>query len=99
VSTPLRRAVERRSTQILIYLRTLPSWLVFAGTVGLVLAGLFAPAPIGAAILAVIAILIGWVTYLAWPVVSPAGRIARVGTLALVLAAAVQRAVAGEPHV
>lgn len=95
MSTPLRRAVEQRSTRILIYLRTLPSWLVFAATLGLVLAGLFAPAAIGAAILVLIAALIGWVTYLAWPVVTPGGRLARVGTLALVLAAAIQRAVAG----
>jgi hypothetical protein len=95
VSTPLRRAVERRSTQILIYLRSLPNWLVFAATLGLVLTGLFGPATIGAAILVLLAGLIGWVTYLAWPVVNPGGRLARVATLALVLAAAVQRAVSG----
>jgi Family of unknown function (DUF6703) len=95
VSTPLRRAVERRSTAILVYLRSLPNWLVFAATLGLVLTGLFAPAPIGAATLILIAALIGWVTYLAWPVVTPGGRLARVGTLALVLAAAIQRAVSG----
>jgi hypothetical protein len=95
VSTPLRRAVERRSTAVLVYLRSLPNWLVFAATLGLVLAGLFGPAPIGAAILVLIAVLIGWVTYLAWPVVTAGGQLARLGTLALVLAAAVQRAVSG----
>ncbi|MEN3362272.1 MAG: hypothetical protein V7637_6254 [Mycobacteriales bacterium] len=95
MSTPLRRAVERRSTPILIYLRHLPSWLVFVATLGLVLAGLFGPAAIGAAILVVMAALIGWVTYLAWPVLTPGGRLGRLGAAALVVAAAVHRVVVG----
>jgi hypothetical protein len=95
VSTPLRRAVERRSIPILTYLRSLPHWLVFVGTLGLVLAGLFAPAPIGPAVLVLIAALIAWITYLAWPALTAYGRFGRLGTLVLVLAAAVQGAVAG----
>lgn len=95
MSTPLRRAVERRSIPILIYLRHLPSWLVFVATLGLVLAGLFGPAAIGAAILALMTALIGWVTYLAWPKLTPGGRLGRIGAAALVLAAAVNRVVVG----
>ncbi len=95
MSTPLRRAVERRSIPILIYLRHLPSWLVFVATLGLVLAGLFGPAAIGAAILTLMTALIGWVTYLAWPNLTPGGRLGRIGAAALVLAAAVNRVVVG----
>jgi hypothetical protein len=95
VSTPLRRAVERRSTPILIYLRQLPSWLVFVATLGLVMVGLFGPAAVGAAILVVMAALVGWVTYLAWPVLTPGGRLGRLGAAALVVAAAAYRAGGG----
>jgi hypothetical protein len=80
---------------ILTYLRSLPGWLVFTATLGLVLTGLFGPAPVGAAMLGLIGALIAWITYLAWPELTPGGRLARLGTLALVLAAAVQRVVSG----
>jgi hypothetical protein len=95
VSTPLRRAVERRSAPILVYLRSVPGSLLFVVMLGLVLGGLLAPAPVGASLLAVLAALIGWIAYLAWPVLSPGGRLARVATLLIVLAAAAQRAISG----
>lgn len=93
MSTPLRRAVERRSTPILVYLRSLPGWLIFVATLALVVVGLFGPAAAGAAVLLLIAALISWTTYLAWPAVNAGGRLGRLGALALVLAAAVERVV------
>ena len=95
MSTPLRRAVERRSILILTYLRLLPGWLVFVLTLGLVVAGLFGPPALGAGVLLVLAALIAWITYLAWPVLTPGGRLGRLGALALVAAAAVHRLVVG----
>jgi hypothetical protein len=95
MSTPLRRAAERRSIPILTYLRSLPGWLVFTITLGLVLTGLFGPAPVGVAVLILISALIAWITYLAWPALTPGGRLGRLGALALVLAAAAQRVVSG----
>lgn len=95
MSTPLRRAVERRSIPILAYLRSLPGWLVFVATLGLVVAGLFGPAAFGAGVLVLLAALIAWITYLAWPALTPGGRLGRLGALALVVAAAVHRLVVG----
>lgn len=92
MSTPLRRTVERRSLPVLAYLRILPSWLMLVATVLLVLGGVFAPSAVGAALLAVIALLIGWITYLAWPVLPPGGRLGRLGALTLVLIATAVRA-------
>jgi hypothetical protein len=95
VSTPLRRALERRSLPVLAYLRALPNWLPLTVTVLLVLGGVFAPPLVGAALLAVIALLITWITYLAWPALPPGGRLGRLGALILVLVAMVIRAAGG----
>jgi hypothetical protein len=92
VSSALRRAVERGSAPVLLRLRGLPGWVPFVVLLGLVLGGLFAPAAIGVLLLAVLALLVGWLIYLAWPALAPPARVARLVALGLVLAAAVQRA-------
>ncbi len=94
MSTPLRRTIERRSAPVLVALHRLPGWVPFLALVALVLGGLFAPAPVGAALLVVVAAPIGWLTYLGWPALPPAGRAARLAVLALVLVAAVRRVIA-----
>jgi len=94
VSTPLRRTIERRSAPILLALRRLPRWAPFLLVLALVLGGMFAPPPVGATLLAAVALLVGWLSYLAWPVLPPAERIIRVAVPVLVLVAAVGRLVA-----
>jgi uncharacterized protein DUF6703 len=93
VTTPLRRAVERRSAAPLAWLATRPRWALFLVLLGLLLGGLFAPPAVGLGLLVVLALLLGWLTYLAWPRLPPGGRLARLAVLALVLVVAVQRAV------
>jgi hypothetical protein len=94
VSTRLRGAIERRSAPLLLALRGLPGWAPFLLVLALLLAGLFAPAPIGAGLLTVVALLIGWLSYLAWPALPPTERMVRVAVPALVLVAAVGRLLA-----
>ncbi len=95
MSSALRRAVERGSAPVLLTLRGLPGFAPFLVLLALVLGGLFAPPAVGAALLALVALLVGWLTYLAWPVLSPGGRVGRLGTLALVVAAVILRAAVG----
>ena len=91
MSTPLRRAVERRSAAPLVFLRSQPAWVPFLAMLAFVVGGLFAPPVVGAALLAVVAAFLGWVTYLAWPVLPPAGRLTRLAVLAVVAVAAIAR--------
>ena len=90
-----RSMIERRSAPLLLALRGLPGWVPFLALLALVLGGLFAPPPLGAALLAALALIIGWLTYLAWPALAPPGRLLRLAMLALVLVAVARRAVGG----
>jgi len=91
VTTPLRRAVERRSAAPLAWLATRPRWLPFLVVLALLIGGLFAPPAVGLVLMVVLALLLGWLTYLAWPRLPPGGRLARLAVLALVLVAAAGR--------
>lgn len=91
--SPLRRNVEKRSAVPLTWLATRPRWLPFLIVLVLLLGGLFAPAPIAAVLLVVLAVLLVWLTYLAWPKLDPTGRFTRLLVLALVAYVLVQRLV------
>lgn len=91
MTTPLRRAVERRSAAPLAWLATRPRWLPFLVVLALLIGGLFAPPAVGLVLMVVLALLLGWLTYLAWPRLPPGGRLARLAVLALVLVAAAGR--------
>jgi len=93
VPSPLRRSVERRSAAPLTWLATRPRWLPFLLVLVLLLGGLFAPVPIAVALLVVLALLLVWLTYLAWPKLDPTGRLTRLLVLALVAYVLVQRLV------
>ena len=92
MTSPLRRAVELRSAAPLAWLATRPRWLPFLVVLALLLGGLFAPPLAGAVLMLVLGLLLGWLTYLAWPQLPAGSRLARVAVLALVLVATVARA-------
>ena len=92
MTTPLRRAVEQRSAIPLAWLATRPRWVPFALVLALLLGGLFAPPALGIALLVLLMLLIGWLSYLAWPRLPGGGRLARLAVLALLVLAVVQRA-------
>jgi hypothetical protein len=93
VSSPFRRAVERRSTASLTWLATRPRWVPFVLVLALLLGGLFAPPVIGAACLAVLLLGLVWLTYLAWPKLTAGGRLTRVLLVVLVGYVLIQRLV------
>jgi hypothetical protein len=84
VSSELRRAVERRSAAPLTWLSTRPRWLPFLLVLALLLGGLFAPPAIAVVLLLALALLVAWLTYLAWPKLEPTGRLSRLLVLVLV---------------
>jgi hypothetical protein len=92
VTTPFRRAVEQASAAPLAWLAARPRWVPFLLVIALLLGGLFAPPVLGVALLVLLLLVVGWLTYLAWPRVPGGGRLARVAVLALVVLAVVQRA-------
>ena len=91
MTSPLRRAVERRSVGALTWLATRPRWVPFVLVFALLLGGLFAPPVVGAVLLAVLALGVVWLTYLAWPKLEPTGRFTRLLVLVLVLYVIAQR--------
>jgi Family of unknown function (DUF6703) len=93
VSSPLRRAVERRTVGGLTWLATRPRWVPFVLVLALLLGGLFTPPAVGAALLAVLLLALLWLTYLAWPRLESTGRFTRLLVLVLVLYVLVQRLV------
>lgn len=93
MTSPLRRAVELRSTGPLTWLATRPRWVPFVLVLALLVGGLFAPPAVAAVLLVVLALFVGWLTYLAWPKLDTSGRLTRLLVLALVLYVLVSRVV------
>lgn len=93
MTSPLRRAVELRSTGPLTWLATRPRWVPFVLVLVLLVGGLFAPPAVAAVLLVVLALFVGWLTYLAWPKLDTSGRLSRLLVLALVLYVLVSRVV------
>ena len=91
MSEPFRRRVEQRSTLLLARVGSLPTWFPLVVVLGLTLAGLLIRGPVGALLLAVLALLLGWLAYLGWPALKPNGRLVRVAVVIVVLAAAVRQ--------
>ena len=95
MTPPLRRAVEQRSAVPLAWLASKPRWVPFVLVLALLVGGLLLPGPVGVVLLVLLLVLLGWLTFLAWPQLTGGARVARLAVLALVVAAAVQRALDG----
>ena len=93
MSSPFRRAVERRSTGLLTWLATRPRWVPLVLVLALLLGGLFAPPVIGAVLLLVLLLALLWLTYLAWPRLEASGRLVRLLVVVLIGYVVVQRLV------
>ena len=87
----LRRRVEDVSRPLLIRLSSLPRLLIPLLTTALVAIGLFAPLAVSLVALLLVLVFLGWITYLAWPVVPGSGRALRVILLVLVVGLAYLR--------
>jgi hypothetical protein len=89
---PGRDAAQKRSAVPLAYLRQLPSWTIPVLSAVLLVAGLAIKGPVGAAALVLLLVFLGWLAYISWPKLDPAGRLLRVIILAGGLALAVWQA-------
>ena len=83
----MRGEVERFSAPILLWLSSRPKFFVPVLSAVLLIGGLAAPAGFGVPLLLLLVALVGWLSYLSWPVVTGVQRFLRLGTLGLVLAA------------
>lgn len=83
----LRGKVERSSAPVLLWLTAKPKLLLPLLVAVLLIAGLAAPPAVGAPLLVLLALLIGWLSYLAWPTLQTAPRLLRAATVGLLLAA------------
>ena len=86
----LRHAVERRSAPVLLWLSARPKLLLPGAVLALLIGGLAAPAPVGPALLLVLAGVLLWLSYLSWPVLDASARLLRCAMLALVVIAVLQ---------
>ncbi len=87
----LRGTIERGSAVALVWLSSRPRFFLPVLSAVLLIAGLASPPAIGVTLLLLLAALVGWLSYLSWPVVTGVQRALRLGTVGLVLAAAAGR--------
>lgn len=64
---PLRRAIERQSATLLVFLHRLPRSVPLVLMLGLLTAALLLKGALGAVFLAVLTVLLVWLAYLSWP--------------------------------
>jgi hypothetical protein len=88
-----RRSLERASARPLLYLHQLPAWFPALVMAALLVAGLALPGLAGAAVLALLVAILGWLAALSWPALPPYGRLLRAAAVTAVLVLAVIRAV------
>lgn len=86
-----RRSVEGRSARVLLLLHQQPRWLVPGVIAVLLVAGLALGGVAGAALLAVLAVVLGWFAYLSWPALAGQARLLRVAAIAVVVILAVSQ--------
>lgn len=87
----MRQRVERVSYPLLVRLHALPRWIVTGALAAILVAGLLAPSPYGPICLAVVVLLMAWLTYLAWHHGDRTRRTIRIAALALGVVALVLR--------
>ncbi|MEO6204133.1 MAG: DUF6703 family protein [Mycobacteriales bacterium] len=90
-ATGLRRTVERRSGPVLVLLSQQPKLAVPVISIVLLIAGLALPRLLGAAFLLLLLLLVGWLSYLSWPVVVGPARVVRLLSVALIAVLLVTR--------
>jgi hypothetical protein len=88
-----RRAIERRSAALLVYLHQLPRWVPPVVLGVLLITGLAVHGIGGGIALIAVALMLAWLAVVSWPSLSPGARAVRTLAIALVIAAAVAQVV------
>lgn len=79
-----RRTLERRSAGPLLMLHRLPKWVIPILMVALLLLGLLIPSNWAGIFIVLIAVFLGWLLALSWPVILPGSRLFRLLVIVLV---------------
>ncbi len=86
-----RSTLHDRSRVVLARLASLPTLVIPAAMLGLMLLGLSAPLPIALAALALVTVFVGWLALLSWPVLDLKGKFVRGLMIGLVIGSGVAR--------
>ncbi len=81
----MRESFERASLPAVRYLNGLPRVVPFLAVLGLVVAGIFLPAP-GWVLIGVAALLLTWILALAWPRLTVPEKLMRLAVVAIITA-------------
>jgi hypothetical protein len=76
---------------VLVLLAQLPRVVPFLLVFGLLLGGLLVPGAVGAGLLLLLAALLGWLLFLAWPALAAQHRVLRLGVLLLLVLSVLSR--------
>ena len=87
----MRESFERASLPAVRYLGGLPRVVPFLLVLGLVVAGIFLPAP-GWILIGIAALLLAWILALAWPRLTVAEKLMRLAVVAIIVAITVTEA-------
>jgi hypothetical protein len=94
-SSPLRQRITKISYPYVAKLHAAPKLTLPGITLLLALVGVFAPVPVGLPALVLLALLLGWLAFLSWPVVTGAPRFFRLFSIVLILLFGVSRIATG----
>ncbi|GAA1661964.1 hypothetical protein GCM10009744_64640 [Kribbella alba] len=90
-TSPLRARITKASYPIVARLHTMPKLTLPGITLVLALLGVFAPAVAGVPALILLALLLAWLGFLSWPLVSTGQRAVRVFSVLVIILFAVSR--------
>ncbi|ADB31548.1 hypothetical protein Kfla_2474 [Kribbella flavida DSM 17836] len=93
--SPLRQRVTKASYPVVAKLHAMPKLTLPAITLALALLGVFTPVAIAVPALIVLALLLAWLGFLSWPVVTNGQRAVRVFTVLVIVLFAVSRIAGG----
>ena len=88
-----RREVSRLSAPVLAWLSLRPKVLLPIVSAALLIGGLALPPAAGVPLLVLLLLLVGWLSYLSWPVVVGTARLVRLVLLGMIAVAIVSRLV------
>ena len=92
-ASPFRQAVERRSAVFVLFLRGLPKAMPGLLVLGLLAGALVVQGVAGAVCALLVALLLAWLFFLAWPALPAMGKAVRLLTIGVIIAFAVSRVV------
>ena len=92
--SPLRARITKASYPVIAKLHAMPKLTLPVASLLLVLIGAFAPVGVAVVALLLLALLLGWLGFLSWPVVSTSSRLLRVFAVLVIVFFAVSRIVA-----